>query len=125
MVFLAVVGVTAGTLTALSADRRLAISTVCIITGWIALYSATRTGEGWTPLAAMSLVYLAYSVGMARVQNHQILRELRATYLLEKRGKELEDRHQGGRGGQRGQEPFPGQHEPRGADTNKRCSGHG
>ncbi len=91
VVFLAVVGVTAGTLTALSADRRLAISTVCIITGWIALYSATRTGEGWTPLAAMSLVYLAYSVGMARVQNHQILRELRATYLLEKRGKELED----------------------------------
>ena len=87
---LACLGVTAGTITALCAERRLATTAVVMLTGGLAVACALKKGEGWLPLAIMAFVYVAYSLAMVRVQHNQIMRELKAADLLEKRRGELE-----------------------------------
>jgi signal transduction histidine kinase/ActR/RegA family two-component response regulator len=89
LVLLVTTGLGGGVISALSADLALAVPVLATILGLPALATLTLPSPQNLQLSVMLVVYLAYCLSQARIQNRQLRAEAAAADLLESRSREL------------------------------------
>ncbi|MBK9472831.1 MAG: response regulator [bacterium] len=89
LVLLVTTGLGGGVISALSADLPLVVPVLVTILGLPALASLALPPPQDLQLSVMFVIYLAYGLSQARIQNRQFRSELAAADLLESRSREL------------------------------------
>jgi hypothetical protein len=124
LVLLVTTGLGGGVISALSADLPLVVPVLVTILGLPALASLALPPPQDLQLSVMFVIYLAYGLSQARIQNRQFRsragRRRPARVAIARTG----GGQAPGRGSQRSEEPLPGQHEPRDPHAHQRAAGH-